>query len=51
MPKGISIDRSKRLREEPRTGHNRWHPNVTVPALLPEGIFLEARFRKFIQKG
>ena len=28
MGKGISIDRTKRLREEPRTGHNRWHPDI-----------------------
>ena len=28
MPKGISIDRSKRLREAARTGHNRWHPDI-----------------------
>ncbi len=26
--KTISIDRSKRLKEEPNTGHNRWHPEV-----------------------
>ena len=25
---GISIDRTKRLREEPRKGHNRWHPDI-----------------------
>lgn len=24
----ITIDRSKRLREEPHTGHNRWHPDI-----------------------
>jgi len=24
----IRIDRSKRLSEEPRTGHNRWHPDI-----------------------
>jgi formamidase len=28
----ISIDRSKPLAAEPRTGHNRWHPDL-VPAL------------------
>ena len=24
----IHIDRSKRLHEEPHTGHNRWHPDI-----------------------
>jgi formamidase len=24
----VEIDRSKPLREEPRTGHNRWHPDI-----------------------
>ena len=28
----IRIDRSKPLRDEPQTGHNRWHPNIP-PAL------------------
>jgi formamidase len=27
--KSIEIDRSKRLRDQPHTGHNRWHPDVT----------------------
>jgi formamidase len=26
--KSVSIDRSKRLREEPHKGHNRWHPDI-----------------------
>ena len=26
--KSITIDRSKHLHEEPRTGHNRWHADV-----------------------
>ena len=26
--KSVLIDRSKRLREEPHKGHNRWHPDV-----------------------
>ena len=25
---GIRIDRSKRLAEDPGTGHNRWHPDI-----------------------
>src|SRR5258707_4223132 len=28
MAKSIEIDRSKRLREEPHKGHNRWHPDI-----------------------
>src|SRR5256885_2378278 len=26
--KTIAIDRAKRLRDEPHTGHNRWHPDI-----------------------
>ena len=26
--KSITIDRSKRLKEEPQFGHNRWHPDI-----------------------
>ena len=26
--KSITINRDKRLREEPHTGHNRWHPDI-----------------------
>jgi formamidase len=33
--KSITIDRSKPLSQEPRTGHNRWHPDV-APALEVE---------------
>ena len=32
MAKSITIDRKKRLREEPHTGHNRWHPDI--PAVI-----------------
>src|SRR4026207_1629626 len=32
MAKNISIDRKKRLREEPGKGHNRWHPD-TAPVI------------------
>jgi len=28
MAKSISIDRTKRLAEEPNKGHNRWHPDI-----------------------
>ena len=26
--KSVDIDRGKRLRDEPHTGHNRWHPDI-----------------------
>ena len=26
--KSIEIDRRKRLKEQPHTGHNRWHPDI-----------------------
>ena len=43
--KTIRIDRSKRLREEPHKGHNRWHPDI--PAALEvepgEEVALETR--------
>jgi len=26
--KSIHIDRGKRLKDEPHTGHNRWHPDI-----------------------
>ena len=41
----ITIDRNKRLKEEPHTGHNRWHPDI--PPLLAvdpgEEVVLETR--------
>lgn len=41
----IRIDRKKRLREEPGTGHNRWHPDI--PPVLEvepgEEVVLETR--------
>ncbi len=43
--KGIEIDRSKRLKEEPDRGHNRWHPDI--PPVLEvepgEEVVLETR--------
>ena len=43
--KQIKIDRGKRLKEEPRTGHNRWHPDI--PPILEvdagEEVVLETR--------
>ncbi len=43
--KSVEIDRSKRLKEEPSKGHNRWHPGVTpvVEADLGEEVVLETR--------
>ena len=45
MGKGIRIDRKKRLREEPHTGHNRWHPDIApVIEAAPGGeVTLETR--------
>ncbi len=43
--KTIEIDRTKRLKEEPSKGHNRWHPDVTpvVEADPSEEVVLETR--------
>lgn len=45
MAKGISIDRTKRLAEEPHKGHNRWHPDISpVLEVEPlEEVFVETR--------
>ena len=43
--KSIEIDRTKRLKQEPHTGHNRWHPDI--PPILEaepgEYVLLETR--------
>ena len=43
--KSVEIDRTKRLKEEPGTGHNRWHPDI--PPILEvepgEEVLLETR--------
>lgn len=43
--KSIEIDRTKRLKEEPEKGHNRWHPDI--PPILEvevgEEVVLETR--------
>lgn len=43
--KSVEIDREKRLRAEPRTGHNRWHPDI--PPILEvdpgEEVVLQTR--------
>jgi formamidase len=51
--KGISIDRTKRLREEPHKGHNRWHPDIApVIEVAPgEEVTLETRDAMDLQIG
>ncbi len=41
----ITIDRSKPLREESNTGHNRWHPDISAVVEVDEGeeVVLETR--------
>ena len=41
----IRIDRSKRLSEEPRTGHNRWHPDIPPVVRVDPGdtVVMETR--------
>jgi formamidase len=43
--KRIPIDRNKRLRDEPHTGHNRWHPDIApIVEIAPgEELVLETR--------
>jgi len=43
--KSIEIDRTKRLKEEPEKGHNRWHPSVTPILEVDPGeeVVLETR--------
>jgi formamidase len=45
MARRIEIDRSKRLREEPHKGHNRWHPDIApvIEAEPGEEVTLETR--------
>src|SRR5690349_4204346 len=35
--KSVEIDRSKRLYEQPTTGHNRFHPDVPPIVVVEEG--------------
>ena len=41
----ITIDRSKRLKEEPQFGHNRWHPDIPPIVEVDPGeeVLLETR--------
>src|SRR5260370_6879678 len=43
--KSVEIDRSKRLSDQPRTGPNRWHPDVPPILEADEGeqVLLETR--------
>jgi len=45
MAKNISIDREKRLRDEPGEGHNRWHPDIApvIEVTAGEEVALETR--------
>src|SRR5262245_59534738 len=45
MAKAIQIDRRRHLADEPRTGHNRWHPDIPPVVEVDEGeeVVLEAR--------
>src|SRR6185369_3186708 len=45
MTKHISIDRKKRLREEPHKGHNRWHPDIAplIEVEPGEDVAIETR--------
>ncbi|HEX2565260.1 MAG TPA: acetamidase/formamidase family protein [Burkholderiales bacterium] len=45
MTKSITIDRKKRLREEPHKGHNRWHPDIppVIEVDPGEDVALETR--------
>jgi len=53
MAKSITIDRRKRLREEPHTGHNRWHPDIApvIEAAPGEEVTLETRDANDLQIG
>ncbi len=35
--KSIEIDRGKRLRDHPTTGHNRFHPDIPPLVAMDEG--------------
>ena len=50
---GISIDRAKRLRDEPHKGHNRWHPDIPPVIEVDPGeeVTLETRDAMDLQIG
>ena len=43
--KSVAIDRRRPLRDEPTTGHNRWHPDIPPIVEVDEGeeVALETR--------
>lgn len=43
--KSVSIDRRKRLKQEPSKGHNRWHPDISpvIEVEAGEEVILETR--------
>ena len=43
--KSVTIDRRRHLADQPRTGHNRWHPDVPPAVEVDEGeeVLLETR--------
>jgi formamidase len=45
MGKSIQIDRRRHLADEPKTGHNRWHPDIAPIVEVEEGeeVVLETR--------
>ena len=52
--KGIEIDRSKPLKAQPHTGHNRWHPDIKANLEVEAGedVVLRARCaRRTVQSG
>jgi formamidase len=53
VTKSISIDRRKRLKDEPHTGHNRWHPDIPPVIEVDPGeeVTLETRDANDLQIG
>jgi formamidase len=47
------LDRTKRLREEPQKGHNRWHPDIppVIEVEPGEDVTLETRDAMDLQIG
>ena len=43
--KSISIDRNRPLRDQPNTGHNRWHPDIPPVVEVDEGEDVELQAR------
>lgn len=53
MAKNITIDRTRSLRDQPDTGHNRWHPDIEplIEAAPGEEVTLETRDASDLQIG